>query len=59
MQQFTELQTLRQTIALDKQDLQRFLADRITNAESIATVNQIIAKKEARIAILATTNTYA
>ena len=51
---FTELQTLRQALVLDEQDLQRFIADPITNAESIATVKRIIAQKEERIAFLET-----
>src|ERR1035438_9742217 len=37
MYTFTELQTLRQTHELDKQDLRRFLSDAQPPAESIAT----------------------
>jgi hypothetical protein len=53
MHKFTELQTLRQSLELDKQDLHRFLADPTTPAESIATVKRTIAAKEARIALYA------
>jgi hypothetical protein len=52
MHHITELQALRQALVLDQQDLERFNADPITNAESIATVKRIIAEKEARITIL-------
>lgn len=49
---FTDLQMLRQTLILDKQDLERFLADPITNAQSVATVRRVIAEKEVKIAML-------
>jgi hypothetical protein len=49
---FTDLQTLRQNLELDRQDLRRFLADPIANAESITTARRIIAEKEARIVML-------
>jgi hypothetical protein len=49
--QTTDLQMLRQTLKLDKQDLQRFLADPHTPPESIATVKKAIAEKEAKIAL--------
>jgi hypothetical protein len=51
---FTEIQILRHALVLHKQDLQRFIADPLTNAESIATVERIIAQKEAQIAFLET-----
>jgi len=47
---FTELQILRQTLELDKQDLRRFENDPQANAESIATVKRNIETKEAKIA---------
>jgi hypothetical protein len=49
--QFTKLQTLRQYLELDKQDLRRFLADRAANAESIDTVKRTVEAKEAKIAM--------
>ncbi len=42
MHNFTEHQTHRQTLELDKQELRRLLADPIANAESISAVKRNI-----------------
>jgi hypothetical protein len=51
MTTFTELQTLRQTLEMEKQDLRRFLNDPQTYAESIATTKRLIEQKEAKISL--------
>jgi hypothetical protein len=52
MYKFLEIQTLRQTLERDKQDLRRFLENPGPNAESIVMLKRIIREKEAKIALL-------